>query len=130
MIDAQPGDGWVVPVSVASALLSDPRAGDVAMAVAQRLWDGEDRGDRGDRGGFTSAGNGGGDREDLWLRAARLGPADPRIARASRACFAAARDALVRQDTPEAILAAVDDFIERYVSKDRCPADDLLEELR
>ncbi|HTU03911.1 MAG TPA: glutamate-cysteine ligase family protein, partial [Trebonia sp.] len=130
MIDAQPGDGWVVPVAVASALLSDPRAGDVAMAVAQRLWDGEDRGDRGDRGGFNGAGNGGRDREDLWLRAARLGPADPRIARASRACFDAARDALVRQDTPEAILAAVDDFIERYVSKDRCPADDLLEELR
>jgi hypothetical protein len=24
----------------------------------------------------------------------------------------------------------VDDFIDRYVSKDRCPADDLLEELR
>jgi hypothetical protein len=40
-----------------------------------------------------------------------------------------ARDALIRQHTPAAILATVDDFIERYVSKDRCPADDLLEEL-
>jgi ergothioneine biosynthesis glutamate--cysteine ligase EgtA len=134
MIDAQPGDGWVVPVAVTSALLSDPRAGDVAMAAAQRLWDGEGS-DRGDRGGLDGAGNGARDREALWLRAARLGPADPRIARASRACFAAARDALVRQDTPRAILAAVDDFIERYVSKNRCPADDLLagdllEELR
>jgi glutamate--cysteine ligase len=125
MIDAQPGDGWVVPVAVASALLSDPRASDMAMAAGQRLWDGF--------GGFDGAGNDGGerarDREDPWLRAARLGPADPRIARASRACFAAARAALARQGTPEAILAAVDDFIERYVSKDRCPADDLLEEL-
>jgi ergothioneine biosynthesis glutamate--cysteine ligase EgtA len=132
MIDAQPGDGWVVPVAVTSALLSDPRAGDVAMAAAQRLWDGEggDGEGRGGRGGFDGAGSGARDREDLWQRAARLGPEDPRIARASRTCFAAARGALVRQDTPRAILAAVDDFIERYVSKDRCPAADLLEELR
>jgi len=110
MIDAQPGDGWVVPVAVVSALLSDGRAAVAAMAAAERLREG--------------------DGTDPWLRAARLGPADPWIARASRECFAAARDALVRQDTPAAILAAVDDFIERYVSKDRCPADDLLEELR
>jgi len=114
MIDAQPGDGWVVPAAVVSALLSDARAGDTAMAAATALWD----------GGAPWDGEG------LWLRAARLGPSDPRIARASRACFAAARGALVRQHTPDAILAAVDDFIERYVSRDRCPADDLLEELR
>ena len=110
MIDAQPGDGWVVPLAVVSALLSDARASEAAMAAAGRLPDG----------------NG----EDPWLRAARLGPADPRIARASRDCFAAARDALARQEAPGAILAALDAFIERYVSKDRCPADDLLEELR
>jgi hypothetical protein len=29
---------------------------------------------------------------------------------------------------PAEITAAVDAFIERYVSQDRCPADDLLEE--
>jgi len=110
MIDAQPGDGWVVPVAVVSALLSDAQAAGAAMAAADRLREA--------------------DGTDPWLRAARLGPADPWIARASRECFAAARDALVRQHTPAAILAAVDDFIERYVSKDRCPADDLLEELR
>jgi ergothioneine biosynthesis glutamate--cysteine ligase EgtA len=110
MIDAQPGDGWVVPVAVVSALLSDAQAFGAATAAAERLREG--------------------DGTDPWLRAARLGPADPWIARASRECFAAARDALVRQRTPAAILAAVDDFIERYVSKDRCPADDLLEELR
>lgn len=110
MIDAQPGDGWVVPVAVVSALLSDERAASAAMAAAERMREG--------------------DGTDPWLRAARLGPADPWIARASRECFAAARDALVRQCTLAAILAAVDDFIERYVSKDRCPADDLLEELR
>jgi glutamate--cysteine ligase len=111
MIDAQPADGWVVPTAVVSALLSDTRAGEAAMAAAARIWDSN------------------GDGEDAWLRAARLGPADPRIAAASRECFAAARAALARQATPDAILAAVDDFIERYVSKDRCPADDLLEGL-
>jgi hypothetical protein len=31
-------------------------------------------------------------------------------------------------EVPAEITTAVDDFIERYVSKDRCPADDLLEE--
>ena len=113
MIDAQPGDGWVVPVAVVSALLSDARASGAAMAAAERLW-------------HPDGANG----EDPWLLAASVGPAHPRIARASRECFAAARAALVRQGTPAAILAAVDDFIERYVSKDRCPADDLLEELR
>jgi glutamate--cysteine ligase len=113
MIDAQPGDGWVVPVAVVSALLSDAQAADAAAAAAERLW-------------HPDGANG----QDPWLLAASVGPAHPRIARASRECFAAARDALVRQHTPAAILAAVDDFIERYVSKDRCPADDLLEELR
>jgi glutamate--cysteine ligase len=113
MIDAQPGDGWVVPVAVASALLSDAQAAGAAMAAAERLW-------------HPDGANG----QDPWLLAASVGPAHPRIARADRECFAAARDALARQRTPAAILAAVDDFIERYVSKDRCPADDLLEELR
>ena len=112
MIDAQQGDGWVVPVAVASALLSDAQATDAAMAAAERLW-------------HPDGANG----QDPWLLAASAGPAHPRIARASRECFAVARDALVRQRTPAAILATVDDFIERYVSKDRCPADDLLEEL-
>jgi glutamate--cysteine ligase len=107
MIDAQPGDGWVVPLAVATALLSDESAGEAALAAAAPLW-----------------------REigDPWLRAARLGPADPLLARASRTCFAAARAALDRMALPTAITGTVDDFIHRYVSKDRCPADDLLEE--
>jgi ergothioneine biosynthesis glutamate--cysteine ligase EgtA len=112
MIDAQPGDGWVVPLAVASALLSDAQAAEAAMAAAERLW-------------HPDGANG----EDPWLLAASVGPAHPRIARASRECFAVAHDALVRHRTPADILAAVDDFIDRYVTKDRCPADDLLEEL-
>jgi glutamate--cysteine ligase len=109
MIDAQPGDGWVVPLAVTSALLSDSRAGDAAMTATGRL---------------KADGAAG----DPWLTAARHGPADDRLARASRDCFEAARDALVRQQAPAPVLAPVDAFIDRYVSKDRCPADDLLEE--
>ena len=111
MIDAQPGDGWIVPLAVSTALLSDAKAGDAALAAVEPLWDGRPPGDEGP-----------------WLRAARLGPADPAVSRASGACFAAAREALDRMTAPAAITGAVDSFIDQYVTKDRCPADDLLEE--
>ena len=39
MIDAQRGDGWIVPAAVAWALFEDPRAADEAMAATQPLWD-------------------------------------------------------------------------------------------
>jgi ergothioneine biosynthesis glutamate--cysteine ligase EgtA len=119
MIDAQPGDGWIVPLAVASALLGDERAGDAAMAAVERLWAGHGA------AGEWSAGQPGG---NPWPRAARLGPGDPAIAEASRECFAAARSALDRMAVPAPITAAVDDFIEHYVGRNRCPADDLLEE--
>ena len=116
MIDAQPGDGWIVPTAVASALLGDTRAGDEAMAAAERVW-----------GQRPLAGR---PALEPWLTAARNGPADARLAQAARDCFGAARAALARHNTPAPILAAVDDFIERYVSNGRCPADDLLEAVR
>jgi glutamate--cysteine ligase len=108
MIDAQPGDGWMVPLAVATALMDDARAADEAMAATEPL---------------ASGG-------DPWLRAARLGPADPAIDRASRDCFAAARGALDRMAVPAVITSAVDAFIEDYVSRGRCPADDITEDAR
>ena len=114
MIDAQPGDGWVVPAAVTSALLSDQAAGEAAMAAVEPFWAARRAADRADR----------------WLTAARHGLADSALARASRACFAAARGALARQGTPGEITAAVDAFVDDYVTKDRCPADDLLEEVK
>ena len=39
MIDAQPGDGWIVPAAVAWALFEDARAADEAMAATEPLWD-------------------------------------------------------------------------------------------
>lgn len=109
MIDAQPGDGWIVPAAVATALAGDQRAADAALAAAEPVWRAP------------------GDGHDPWLRAARSGPADPQISRASRQCFEAADAALSRADVPAPIRRAVADFTERYVLQDRCPADDQLD---
>ena len=49
------------------------------------------------------------------------------ISQASKRCFEAAGDALARSGAPAAIRRAVADFTERYVLKDRCPADDQLD---
>jgi len=112
MIDAQPGDGWIVPAAVVTALADDGQAADAALAAAEPLWDGPPGA------------------EDPWLRAARCGPADPQISQASKRCFEAAGAALGRLGVPAAIRRAVADFTERYVQKDRCPADDQLEGTR
>lgn len=123
MIDAQPGDdGWVVPLAVVTALADDERAADAAMAAVEPLWDGHAMAGDWPPGDSAAGGN-------PWLTGARCGPADPLIARASRECFDAARAALARQRVPAAIRESVDGFIDRYVQRDRCPADDLLEEV-
>ena len=102
MIDAQPGDGWIVPAAGVTALIEDPAAADTAEEAAEAV-------------------------RHRWLDAARHGPADQAIAQASRACFGAAQQALSRLSVPDHIQNAVDDFTERYVQRSRCPADDLLE---
>jgi glutamate--cysteine ligase len=114
MIDAQPGDGWTVPAAVVKALADDERAADAALAAVEPLWEGP-----GPRSGADGP----------WLRAARSGPADPCISRASRKCFEAAGAALDRAGAPAPIRQAVADFTERYVLQDRCPADDQTEEI-
>jgi len=106
-IDAQPGDGWMVPLAVTAALLDDPLAAEQAMAAAEALWH---------RPGSP------------WWLAARHGPAHPAIAAASRRCFAAAEAALARAGEPAAVRQAVTAFAERYVNRDRCPADDVLDQ--
>jgi glutamate--cysteine ligase len=104
---------------VVSVLFGDERVGDEALAAVGRLWAGHEP------AGEWPPGQPGG---NPWPRAARLGPTDPAIAQASRACFEAARSALDRMAAPAPVTAAVDEFIERYVGRNRCPADDLLEE--
>jgi glutamate--cysteine ligase len=58
--------------------------------------------------------------EGLWEEAARFGLANPLLARAATRCFAAAVEFLDGD-----LAAAVEDYAERFVSRGRCPADDL-----
>jgi glutamate--cysteine ligase len=121
-IDAQPGDGWVVPLAVTAALLDDPLAAEQAMAAAEALWRRPEPGNPGpaDPNGWHPA--------SPWWLAARHGPAHPALAAASRRCFAAAEAALARTGGPAAVRQAVTAFADRYVNRDRCPADDLLDQ--
>ncbi|WP_326597299.1 ergothioneine biosynthesis glutamate--cysteine ligase EgtA [Streptomyces sp. NBC_01803] len=112
MIDAQPGDdGWIVPLAVAAALMDDPVAAGAAFDATEPL--------TGRGGPFP--------RPDLWLRAARAGPADPALGPAVRTCLAAAEAALARDPACAEVRRAVGDFADRYAARGRCPADDLLD---
>ncbi|WP_228081317.1 ergothioneine biosynthesis glutamate--cysteine ligase EgtA [Streptomyces profundus] len=115
MIDAQPGDDWVVPLAVTSVLLDDPLAADAARRATEPLTRGH--------GAHAMPSF------DLWLRAARHGPADPELGPAVRACFAAADAALARLPDAGELRDAVAAFANRYVEHGRCPADDQLDAL-
>jgi glutamate--cysteine ligase len=149
MIDAQRGDGWIVPAAVAWALFEDPRAADDAMAATEPLWAARERvtvgaapgpgpfgtskSPAGSRSRTVSSGydgqhaNTGAPQRNPWLRAARDGPADPVLARAGQQCFEAADAALGRAGVPAEIRCRVAEFADRYVTRRRCPADDQLE---
>ncbi|MBP0448062.1 ergothioneine biosynthesis glutamate--cysteine ligase EgtA [Kitasatospora sp. RG8] len=115
MIDAQPGDGWIVPAALVTALLDDPVAAEAALAALEPL----ERAD-GPRP----------PRSDAWRRAATLAVADPGLRRATLACFAAADAALGRLPGAERLRTAVAQYAERYPARGRCPADDQLDALR
>ena len=104
MIDAQRADGWVVPLAVCATLLDDRAAGEVALAATEPVW--------------TRASG-----SDPWRRAARCGLADRTLAAAATACFLAVIEAL----PVGRLRSAVEEFTEQYVSRGRCPGDDLLD---
>ena len=110
MIDAQPADGWVVPLAVTTALLDDPIAADIAAAACEPLRSLRRRRD--------------------WLRSARRGLADPALAAAAMTCFEAAIDALRRMPVPAEIRAAVIGYADQYIARGRCPADDAFTPVR
>lgn len=118
MIDQQPGDGWIIPVALVAALADDPAAADAAMAATEPVWC---------AASVPAQRRTQADEAGPWLRAARLGPSDPVIAKAVTDCFAAADAALARSGAPAAIRTAITDFAERYPHRGRCPADDLLD---
>lgn len=96
-LDAQRGEGWVVPAAVTWALTATQRARDRADAAAEPV-----------------AGR--------WTDAARLGLADRELVRAARALVDVALDELAGQ--PAHLAAWVSHFAERYTLRGRCPADD------
>jgi glutamate--cysteine ligase len=113
MIDAQDGDGWIVPTVLTATLLDDPVAADAARSATEPLCA---------DGAPIPA-------DDVWRRASRIGLADPDLAKAARACFAAAESALARSGAPPRLRRALSDFAERYPERGRCPADDQLDAL-
>ncbi|WP_225829983.1 ergothioneine biosynthesis glutamate--cysteine ligase EgtA [Streptomyces sp. NK08204] len=116
MIDAQPGDdGWIVPLAVTAALFDDPEASETAYRtvkpLAERTF------------GRPAPHN------PLWTCAARDGLADRELHEAAVACFTAALEALPRLGATPEVTGAVAAFLDRYVARARCPADDLLDRL-
>ncbi|MHC5907225.1 ergothioneine biosynthesis glutamate--cysteine ligase EgtA [Streptomyces sp. S6] len=115
MIDAQPGDdGWIVPLAVTTALFDDPEAAERAYRAVKPL---------AERAPTPAPHN------PLWLTAAREGLTDPELHAVAVTCFTAALDALPRLGGSPAVLDAVSDYHDRYITPGRCPADDLLDSL-
>lgn len=110
MTDAQNGDDWIAPTVLAATLLNDPVAADAAHAATEPLCR--------DARPVPS--------DDIWWRAARIGLADPDLAKAARACFAAADSALARPGTA-VLRQALADFAGRYPERGRSPAHDRLD---
>lgn len=115
MIDAQPGDGWLAPLALVTALLDDPVAADIAMAALEPL---------GTPDGLRPP------RAEPWYRAATVALGDPELRRAALACFGAADQALARRPGSHRLRGALADFADRYPARGRCPADDQLDALR
>ncbi|MFJ7768327.1 ergothioneine biosynthesis glutamate--cysteine ligase EgtA [Streptomyces sp. NPDC097107] len=114
MIDAQPGDdGWMVPLAVTAALFDDPEAAETAYRAVKPLAE--------RTLGLPAPHN------PLYEDAARDALADPELREAAVTCFTAALAALPRLGATAEVTDAVAGYLERYVQRGRCPADDLLD---
>ena len=100
-LDMLPDPLWQVAVATAAVLLDDPTAADAARAACEPV-------------------------EGRWSDAARVAVSDPALQTAAGACLGAAADALTRAGSP-ALAAAVSGYADRWTSRGRCPADDLLD---
>ena len=98
-IDAQPGDWWTVPTAVIAALLGDDRAAAQARDVCAPI-------------------------EGSWRAAAQWGVTDPELFRAANGVLGAAVHALRLNPENAELTSRVEDFLERWTSRGRCPADD------
>lgn len=98
-VDAQVGDEWVVPVAVLAALLAERKTTEAALLAC-----------------LPVAGR--------WLDAARVGLADPALAKAAAEVFTLAGDALPALIGPGPVRSLVSRAVLRAL-RGRCPGDDL-----
>ncbi|MCJ7671301.1 MAG: ergothioneine biosynthesis glutamate--cysteine ligase EgtA [Acidimicrobiia bacterium] len=105
MLDAVPAPWWRVAAAVSAVLVQDADAADAV------------------RDALTPVRN-------CWDAAARCGLADPALAAAARTCFATALEALPTAEVDPTTLDATREFVDRYVTRGRCPADDRLDDWR
>ena len=103
-LDTQPQDWWRVPVAVVSALVDDETAGQQARQACAAV-------------------------TDRWLPAARHGVHDPLLHRAAGDVLALAAASLNRSARTSTLGRCVEDYLERWTLRARCPADDMLEGL-
>jgi glutamate--cysteine ligase len=102
MLDAVPDPWWQVAVAVTVALLDDLTAFDTAEQACAPV-------------------------AHCWSDAAVHGLAHPAVLSAARTCFAAALGALPGLGLDPCTVAQVEQFVDRYVDRGRCPGDDLLD---
>ncbi len=101
-LDALPPPWWPVAVAVTANLLDDEAAMAEASASAA---------------GVTGC----------WADAARYGPAHPALDGAARRCFDIALSALAGRNGAPALVDAVATYVDRFVARSRCPADERLD---
>ncbi len=102
-LDAQRGQHWRVLTAVVSTLMNDAGIADDVLAAVASV-------------------------EGRWEDAARYGLADDDLAKSAQTCISLARDSLASSRDPSKVLRDIDEFIEVYPSRGRCPADDLLDD--
>ncbi|HEX9776306.1 MAG TPA: ergothioneine biosynthesis glutamate--cysteine ligase EgtA [Actinomycetota bacterium] len=100
--DALPDPWWEAAVAVPAALLDDP---DASIRAEEAC----------------------GPAADLWYAAARSGLDHPVLVAAANDCFRAALDAIPSVGPTAGTHEVVREFADRYVSRARTPADDLLD---
>jgi len=100
-VDGQQGGDWALPVAVLAALTARPETVDRVRELCAPV-------------------------RARWLVACRLGLADPELARAARAVFALACEALAALDPPPALAERLAAVTEGRIAAGRSPADDPL----
>jgi glutamate--cysteine ligase len=105
MLDAIPEPWWRAAVAVSAVLVQEPELVErVRSAVAPTV--------------------------GRWADAARHGLHDVELAAGARACFEAALEALPRAGADRETISTTERYLEQYVARGRCPADDRLDAWR